>query len=486
MSDLLLQATPTKPHSDSSLNSVQNILYSIMSLTNKAQIETKLETLKAMITLNDVEKQIIKNIETSIDLNGRVDADYIKDKFSYYFNLSPERKIEFDKIEFAILDVQTNQAREKLTTELMTLAGEVQTSTSLDIKERFRELTENNILTAIKPTQIENGLQTKTDAYQSLIENRGEFTLGLPELELAAGKPAKGHIVSILAFTGSFKSTYALKLAYDNAKLGHNVLYLSLESTEQELINRVVLNHIAETAESRKDLITHHDLRDGKLLKSQIKHYNTKHNEVANLYGKNLMILDSLKFRYSTFTDMTTTLRNADERFKRETGKGLDMLVVDQLSLLKYTKASGKKATYDGAVMNDWVIYFAEQALNFLGENERQICYVNIAQVGREAYREASKKKNKGRYDASAASDSHEIERTSDTIITLYKDLDVKNTLLVHLPKARHGAGFDEPLQVEVYGEYFHIGPLNSFAGEQITAESFEKTDFDLSNLLKL
>lgn len=480
-----LQDTPS-PELKSSLTSLQSIIYSIMLLDNKETILNKIASIETAINLNDIEKQIIKEIKTSVDTLGVVNADFVKEKFSYYFNLSPLRVIGADKIDFAITDNQISQARDALSNELMRLASGVTSMGSDEIKGRLQEITNESILTTAKVREIENGLQKSENPYEDFASKSGEFSLLLPEIEQSAGKAAKGHIVTILGFTGSFKTVAALNIAYQNALAGKNVLYLSLESTEKEMINRIVLNHIAVTAENRQQLINQNDLRDRKLLQSQINHYNKKYNETVDLLSNHFVILDSLKFEYNTFIEMTNTLRIIDNQFLEKTGKGLEMLIVDQVSLLKYTKGGGKKATYDGALINDWVVYFGKQALNFLDENNRSICVVNLAQVRREAYLEASKKKNKGRYDASAASDSHEIERTSDTIITLYKDLDVKNTLLVHVPKARHGATFDEPLQVEVYGDYFHIGSLDNFASEQITPETFESSDFDLTNLLKM
>lgn len=481
----VVAAKQQQPNTKSSLTSTQSILYSVMSLPKIDQITTKLTFIKDNIRLNDIETQIIREVETSLDITQEVNPEYIRDKFSYYFNLSPTRLIPVDKLDYAIIDAQTDQARTRLAKELMDLAGDVKVLNSIDLRNRIEGISNASVLTTPKTAKIENGLQPLENPYLDFTDNKGEFSLLLPEIEAKTGLAARGHVVSILAFVGSFKSTFALNMAYENATQGKNVLYLSLESTEREMINRVVLYHMAKTAKQRSELINQESLRDGTLNEAEIKLYNRKYNEVANNLGKHLVILDSLKFEYNTFAEMTNTLRAVDRQFKEDTGRGLEMLVVDQLALLKYTKGSGKKSTYDGAIMNDWMTYFREQSLNFLQEDERRILSVIVSQVRREAYQEASKKKNKGRYDASAGGDSNEIERTSDTMITLYKDLDVKNTLLVHVPKARHGAAFDEPLQVEVYGEYFHVGQMNNLAGEQITVESFQKSDFDLSSLIK-
>ena len=73
--------------------------------------------------------------------------------------------------------------------------------------------------------------------------------------------------------------------------------------------------------------------------------------------------------------------------------------------------------------------------------------------------------------------------RASNTMITLFKDLETQNTLLVNIPKAREGDMPDNPLQLEVYGDYAHIGPLK--AGN-LTLEDLEleAETFSLESLI--
>lgn len=471
---------------ESSLTTTQSIFVSILTRPNLEYIKSKLTELEQFLKLTEIEKQIIKETRNQIDVSGTLNPEYIINKFRYYFEAAPIQEIPENQIDYAILDKKVSQDKTTLSKELLDLANSIDSMGTLDIKAKLRELTTSKLITQEHTYVPDNSLRQEENAYEELVKDSGVYSMLLPEVEQHAGRAGVGHVVSILAFVGSFKSTYSLNLAYENAMLGYNVLYLSLESTSRAMISRLVLNHNAKTSGERKDLITQEGLRNAKLNKVQQQRYNNKHNEIVDLLGNNLVLWDSTDIRYNTFMEMTETLRAADTRFREKTGRGLEILVLDQLANLKHTDPGGvgKRYSYAGAVMDDWMTYFRIQTLNFL-DSGRQITSFIVSQVRREAYAEASKPKNKGRYDASCGGDSNEIERTSDTMITLYKDLDTKNTLLVHIPKARHGSIPDNPIQVEVYGDYFHVGPLNTLQGETLTMEDFQKEDFKLTDLLK-
>lgn len=464
-------------------NTVCNTILSIIDTKDSSFIEKKINTLEEQIQLNETEKKIIKDIKDSLFMQEPVSKEFISDKYSYYVD-SDENFIPAilskDAIDSAIIDIRVKQLKNDLTRQMLDLGSRVNHLTPQEIKESFLELY-SNVLIEQKQAMPENEISSSTDPYSDFVEDKDGMSLIVPEVEASAGKAIKGTLVSILAFTGSFKSTYALNLAYDNARRGHNILYLSLESTGSELMHRLVLNHIVETADLKSQYIESNFLRDKKLRKDQIEYYNSKYNELVRDLNDHLILWDSTKINYQTHADMSTTLRLADKQFKEKTGRGLDGIVVDQLSLLKYTSGSnrGRKASYDGAVINDWVSYFREQALNFLDEG-RQITVFMVAQTSRDAYKEASKKNNLGRYDASCSSDSHEIERSSSTMVTLYKTTSIANTLLVSVVKARNGYTTDNPVQVRAYGQYFHVGDLKHDHDYGLEGDEFNIEDHDI------
>lgn len=466
-------------------NTVCTILLSIVEVKDPQYISAKISLLERELTLTEVEKKIVKDIKESISVGSPVTTEFIKDKYSFYVESDSNvlgTLLGRDSIDSAITDIKVSQLRTMLAKELVELGSDVKRDLDInELRSRIGKLTSHKLVT--RNTQIpENELKVKTNAYAEVTAEGEGLDYPIQRIEHFAGKAIPGTVIGILAFAGGFKSTFALNLAYTNAARGKNMLYLILEDTGLNIVDRVVINHIACTALDRSELIDATWVRDNKLLPDQIKHYNKKHNELATKYGKHLLMWDSAKLEYHTFPDMTNLLRDADNLFKKETGRGIDGVIIDQLSLLKYTDIT-KKYSYTGEILNEWVSYFRKQALKFLDE-DRQIVVFLISQINRESYMEASKPKKKGRYDITCAAEANELERALATMITLYKDLDTRDTVLINIPKSRRGMVPENPIQVEAYGNYFHFGPLN-LKGEQVTLNDFMNNEVKFEDLIK-
>lgn len=459
------------------------ILLSVANTNNPKSVLDHLKNIEDLLELNEVDKLIIKDIKTGAELNKVPSPEFLEQKYSYA-SPTDDLVLEYIKpkaINSAILELTTKQGQQKLSKDLIGLGGGVTKLTPKELRAEINKVLESSFL----KTNLEaptNDLVPLDNAYKSLSGLTGTIKLFHPQIEQYTRKPIPGTIISYLAFAGSFKTVAACNTAYLNALDGKNVLYIALESTSQDIINRLVVNHIAVTAKNTDELIKNTWISDNKLTESQKDLYNSKYTDLLNKLNNHLIVWDETKVSYDTFIEMTETLRTADDLFKKTTGSGLDIIILDQLALLKYTQASGRKYGYDGAVLNDWVSYFRKQTLDFL-ETDRQITLVLVSQINRDSYNEASKPKNKGRYDMTCASDASEIERASDAMITLYKDLDTQNTLLINVPKARRGTNPDNPIQLDVFGEYYHIGYLNMLSSG-LSASDFEAESFDLDSLL--
>lgn len=465
-------------------NTLFNLIISLLSHGDVRLIKAKLDTITNQLTLNEVDKRIITDITESIQVGNLVSPSFIKQKYSYA-SANDENLIDViipvDAIDSAITDLMIEQSKRSLKKDILELGSTIDKLPTNELKQKISGLLENKLLEGRAEIPA-NNLKKLDSMYSEVSAKQEGLSLAIPRIEEYAGKALPGTVVTILGFAGSFKSTFSMQVAYENALAGKNILYLALESTSKALINRLTLNHIASTETNRAKLIKANWLRDSKLSQEQIDYYDSKHTELVEMLDDRLIIWDEQDVVYDTFLDMNDTLRKADQMFMEKTGSGLDGFVLDQLALLKFTSAGGKKYGYDGAVLNDWVSYLRKQALNFL-DTGREIVVYMVSQINRESYMEASKPKKKGRYDITAASDANEIERASSTMITLYKDLDTANALLVNIPKAREGQSPDNPLQLEVHGDYFHIGPLK-VTGGTMTYEDLESDSFDLSDLI--
>jgi len=470
-------------------NNLQVILRSLIEQENQVFIEKKLLKLLDDLVLTEVETKIIKEILDNLYAGTVLNAAFLSKKYPYYFTAEENllfEALEPEAIDSAIASFKLSQDKLFLAKNISELASQTESLNARELKEKVNELLASPLLET-KEAAVESTLVVKDDAYAEMATKDG-MSWSIPGVEKYAGKITTGTVVSLLGFVGSFKSTAAAQIALENALNGFNILYLALEDTEKKIKNRMILSHMAGTLTDRSKLIQSTWMRDGNLAEQHVKTYNKMHNELIKKLDNHLLIWDQTSFDYHTLSEMEQSLRKADKHFKKTTGTGLYAVVVDQVSLLKYTNGSGKKQSYDGAVINEWVSFFYKQCLNFLDES-RQIAVLLVSQIGREKFAEASKPKKKGRYEADCASDSHEIERASTTMVTLYKDLEMHNTILVNVPKAREGYQPDNPLQVEVHGEYFYIGPLPSDGQSYISEDVFatkEASQVTLSSLLDM
>jgi len=468
-------------------NTICNTLLSVVETKDAKFIENKVKTIESELSLNEVEHSIIKDIKDNLYMSNLISKEFISEKYPYYVendeNVFPVI-LSKEAIDSAIIDIRLRQLKSSLAKDMLNFGSKIADLSPSDIKAKFNDFY-SNILLENRNVSPKNAVMKKETPYEDLIKNAGGLSLVIPKIEEHAGKATKGSIVSILAFTGEFKSTYAVNVAYQNAMAGENVLYLSLEGPTESLVSRLVLYHIAQTVKSKDRLIDARVLRDGQLTEVQAKFYNDKHNELIDALDGHLILWGENDINYKNFTEMTETLRLAEKKFQEKTGKGLDAVVVDQLALLKYEEAGGKKYTYDGAIMNDWVSYFRQQSLNFLDEAKEIVVFM-VSQTSRNAYAEASKEKNRGRYTSSSASDSHELERASTTMITLWKGKDNSDdTVLINIPKARNGYSPRDPIQTQAYGQYFHVGPLKFNDNEAITSEQFDGKNITIEDLFK-
>ena len=459
-------------------NNIALLLLSILSQDNTKFIQAKIDTIETQLVLNEVEKLIVSDVKDGLIMDSAPTTTFLEEKYPYYFDdlILESDYYSKDSITSAIVEIRVAQSKRDLSEKLINLGGSIQKLSPKEIKGQLNEL-HNNAIVESKLQIPESNLIKRIDSYKDFTEHSNGLSLIYKEVEHYAGKALKGTVVSILAFTGHFKSTYAIDIAYENAKLGHNILYLVLESTAKKFENDMILNHIACTAKERTELINSYLIRDKKLTPDQTKVFNKAQNDLIDVLDNHLILWDSTDIQYDSFMEMENVLRLADKQFMKDTGKGLDAVVVDQISLLKYT--TGVKGSYDGAVINAWVSFFRDQALSFLGD-DRQIVSFLVSQTSRNAYAEVIKEKKKGRYDASCSSDSHELERSSSTMITLYKDPGKQRTVLINIPKAREGYMPDDPLQLEVHGEYSHMGEIPcDYVGGTLTSDEFNDVGMD-------
>lgn len=292
-----------------------------------------------------------------------------------------------------------------------------------------------------------------------------------------------GKLVVIGAYVGSYKTLLAINMAYNNAiELGYNVVFLSLEMYEREILQRLIVRHANNPKFSRHgQQITMSKLREGEISPDERSFLE---NEVIRdlqnnpEYGR-VTVVDSLSFDAGSIEQV---LGKVDEKGRQETGQEsgkTDMIIIDYLQLLAQYWGDGRDMI---SATRNTARYLKRLALTY---NGRGLVVVALSQLSRAAFLAAKENVKNSResdpyqylYGVTSFADSAEVERASDICLTIFVDdkLREKHSALVQLIKNRDGETIEKGFQVMAVPDTSYIGDLrNESASEDYLADLLE------------
>ena len=194
--------------------------------------------------------------------------------------------------------------------------------------------------------------------------------------------------------------------------------------------------------------------------------------------GGRLYIADETEFdNYSQFS-FEAKFRELEKVAIEETGKGIDVVYIDHVQLLKF---GGNRVTNTGEIINEYVSWFRQMAMNWL-KTARQVAIVCLSQTNRAGYTEA--KEHNGKYSSTAMAEANELERASTLILTTYAETEMKDmgVAKVQILKYRDNRNEDDPTEVNVDLQYYLFGDLVEGASE-ISPNISEDTNEALSKI---
>jgi len=210
----------------------------------------------------------------------------------------------------------------------------------------------------------------------------------------------------------------------------------------------------------------------------------------------NLHILSEWDFDTTSSGSLQLKLFEVEDYSIKQTGRGIDLLIVDYIQLFKqYIAKNPVQGEYN--VLTMWVNDFRKMALNYLGQN-REIPIILLSQLNRDAWND-----DKARYKARAKNDSTakynteyqpskskskvvvpdvvislsqiagctEIAKSADQVFAIYSDESYKasNQCLISVIKCRNGETRMEPVVTFMDPKYYIMGVdsqgKNSFDG---------------------
>ncbi len=262
----------------------------------------------------------------------------------------------------------------------------------------------------------------------------------------------KGTVNAVMGYTGSYKTLYCTNVCYGAIKKGINTCYVSLEISTSEMYYNFLSRYSNEAIFDRK--ICHTDIKF-KELSDDDKNYlfHTIVPSFKEELSKHLVVIDETNFSSNTLTTFDDIFSTVETNFIKTTGRGVDLVVIDHLNLLKFSDSSGMN---DYSKVNHWMSYFRRNCMNFL-KKHKQVCILVAVQCSRDGYERA--KRNGGTYSLTGVAEANEVERASENVLAIYSDCSLKEHLKakIQIIKGRNCGETSTPLMISVNPKYYIV-----------------------------
>lgn len=305
-------------------------------------------------------------------------------------------------------------------------------------------------------SSLKNNYEESTDA--------GTISCCVPKISQLDADFRKGTINTVFAYSGHYKTLYCTNVAYNAIKNAVNTCYISLEISSANMYYNFLSRYSNESIFERK--ISHSKMKNHRLDEEEKKYlFDVLVPQFKNEMDKHLIILDESNLIITDFTDFDNALRKVDDEFISRTGKGVDLVIIDHVNLLKFDDNSNRN---DYSKVNYWLAYFRKNCINFV-HRKKHVCFLAAAQSNRNGYQNA--RKNGGVYTLDSIAESNETERASSIVLALYADEELKNSELatIQLLKNRDNATMEEPLNIGVKPKYYFLD----------CAETYDENELD-------
>lgn len=343
-----------------------------------------------------------------------------------------------------------------------------------EIKKRYKTATENKIKAMSEMLKNYNGpiediiklanalmdssrpsiLIDNFNDLQNYLENKEEeikLSTGIKELDNKQFQLSKGKICSVFGYTGSFKTMFCTNVAYNNMLNGLNIVYLSLEISKMEMY----INFLSRHSYGYDKKLSHSDIKAGRITKDDKDYlFNTIYQNFKDTLKRHLIVYDETDISSNTYHVFDKLLSQADKEFIKNTGTGVDMVIVDHLNLLKF--GNNGKLQNDYSAVNHWMSYFRKNCIDFVGQ-KKQVAMLCACQSSREGYKDA--KKHNG-YNLTSIAEGNEIERSSTYVLSIYTTENDReeNRTQMQILKLRDEAPSEDLIPILLEPKYYTFG----------------------------
>lgn len=303
---------------------------------------------------------------------------------------------------------------------------------------------------------------------------------GISQVDERTGGLQPGTFNCLAGFAGAGKTTAAVNIAYNALEMEKNVCYITMEVPKIDMNYNFLSRHSFES--KFKKPISHSNIKKKELSKQDADYlFDEILPDFKQLYEDRLYILDETDFEAYTFTAFENRLRACDKLATEKTGHGLDLVIVDQAQLLKFGGGIDK-AGNETSVINLYVSFFRQQAINFL-HSKRPCTILMLSQINRDGFNYACK--HQGRYSLTNLAEANELERASAIVLALFTDESLKASkqVSIQMLKSRNGETLVDPVLSFMDPVYYVFGSKASNTGATYSAASMDALFGDVSSV---
>ncbi len=333
-----------------------------------------------------------------------------------------------------------------------------------EIMEHFTNIL-NSSSTNVK---YENIMDRIVDLYDRKLDNSGIKT-GIEQIDKEIGGLKAGQVSVLAGFTGMGKSICSVSIMHSAITQGYNVCYISLEISAEHLMYNLISRHSLEPKMTKK--IEHKNLKSKSLTKEERDYVESDIlPDLDSLPGK-FYILDEQDIESYDYFVFDSKLQEIENLCIEETGKGLDLLIIDHIQMLAYSDQSSNLS--ENTVINRWCNYFRSNCLDFL-KTKRQIHTILVSQINRQGYQKAIRRD--GMYDMTALKEANELETCAAVILGIFSDpsLIVSKQAKIGILKNRDGNRSNDAMVVPADFAHQLIGSTGSTIHTTMDDDTFQ------------
>lgn len=375
--------------------------------------------------LSGIEKGLCNSILEQIEMNSKIDLVVISKKLSI-IDYSNENVDGYAQIDFfnKVDEFISNRKKYYMSSALKKISMDAEND---NISKNATDLVfsrYSNIIDIPEDDNIYNELE-------ELEEPKLELSTAIKIVDDTVGGLPNG-LTTIVGDTVIAKSLWAINVAYSAITKNKNVLYFSLGTSAEDVYKRFLARHSCDKDKFEKefsfvDLKTEYDVTNYKII----------YNDFKNNYLSNLVVFDESEFLISTHYNLQKLIIEAQKRFIKRTGEGIDLIILDDFSFMKLDR--GRQCiTNQATIVNEYFNYLRDQSKNLLGTNKKIPVLVTISPNSNNRYWDLYQLYN-------AVTNS--IKVLSDNVFVVFSDIYMKDI------------------------EHIKVGVLQSFNGEILEEE---------------